>query len=270
LTLLVVSLAILRRQLSLDGGDVALTIASGSLPLLTLSGISAGAAMGLWAVHQGFFRRVPRIAASVLAGSITGVLASASVFMVRDIPWAAVLVLALALALAGALGGLIAAVRPAAIPRAGIPATLVALVLYFVLAYNSSWLLPIFGGDGTPAGNYAANGLLAATQALVTGIVCGWIAYRSIRRSGEKLRWPTYMIAGGMPGLLWIVGDLFARVGTTRLFSLASSDTTVDRLYASGLGVGRIITGMLMFFAGALAAMIAFGRTLKPSDSARK
>ncbi|HEX6682045.1 MAG TPA: hypothetical protein VF062_04590 [Candidatus Limnocylindrales bacterium] len=263
IALLVAALAILRRQLSLDTGDVALTIASGSLPLLTLSGISAGAAMGLWAVH--FIQRVPRIAASVLAGSATGVLASAAVFMVRGIPSSALLVLALALALAGALGGAIAAIRPTAIPRAGVPATLVALLLSFVVAFNWSWLLPLFGADGTAAGNHSANGLLAGAQALLIGLVSGVFAFFSIRRSRASVRWPVYMVAGGMPGLLWIVADLFTRIGTTRLLSLASSDTTADRLLSGDMGAGRINTGLVLFFVGAVTAMVCFGRTLKPS-----
>jgi len=267
IALLIAALAILRRSLSIDTGDVALSIASGSLPMLTLSGISAGAAMGLWAVH--FIRRVPRFAASVLAGSATGVLASASVLMVRGIPSSAVLVLALALALSGALGGAIAAIRPTEIPRAGVPATLVALVMFFVVAFNSSWLLPIFGADGTAAGIHSANGLLAGAQALLVGLVSGIVAYFSIRRSGAAVRWPIYLLAGGLPGLLWIVADLFTRVGTTRLLALASADPTGDRLFSSGLGAGRINTGLLLFFVGGLTAMIAFGRTLKPSSRIR-
>lgn len=266
--LLVASLAILRRTLSLDTGDVALSIASGSLPLLTLSGISAGAATGLWAVL--FIRRVPVIAASVLAGSATGVLASASVLMVRGIPSSAVLVLALALAVSGALGGAIAAIRPTEIAQAGVLATLVALGVSFVMAFNSSWLLPMFGADGTASGNHSANGLLAGAQALLVGLISGLVAFFSIRRRGVSVRWPVYMLAGGMPGLLWIVADLFTRVGTTRLLALAASDTTADRLFSSGLGAGRINTGLLMFFVGAFTAMIAFGRTLKPPSSARE
>ncbi|HZM76739.1 MAG TPA: hypothetical protein VFC19_13485 [Candidatus Limnocylindrales bacterium] len=264
IALLIAALVVLRRSLSLDSGDVALVIAWGSLPLLTLSGISAGAAAGMWAVHV--FGRVPRIAASVLAGSATGVLASAAVFMLRGVPSSAILVLALALALSGALGGAIAAIRPAEIARGGVPATLAALLLFFVVAFNSSWLLPLFGADGTAAGNHSANGLLAGAQALLIGLISGFVAYFTIRRSGAACRWPVYMLAGGLPGLFYIVADLFTRVGTTRLLSLAVSDTTVDRLVSTDLGAGRINTGLVLFFVGAITAMIAFGRTLKPAD----
>lgn len=263
IALLIAALVVLRRSLSPGSGDVALVIAWGSLPLLTLSGISAGAAAGLWAVAV--FNRVPRIAASVLAGSATGILASAAVFMLRGVPSSAILVLAAALALSGALGGAIAAIRPAEIARGGVPATLASLLLFFVVAFNSSWLLPLFGADGTAAGNHSANGLLAGAQALLIGLISGLVAYFTIRRSGATCRWPVYMLAGGLPGLFYIVADLFARIGTTRLLSLATADTTVDRLVSSDLGAGRINTGLVLFFVGAITAMIAFGRTLKPS-----
>jgi hypothetical protein len=263
IALLIAALVVLRRSLSLDSGDVALVIAWGSLPLLTLSGISAGAAAGLWAAQ--LFHRVPRIAASVIAGSATGVLASAAVFMLRGVPSSAILVLALALALSGALGGAIAAIRPVEIARGGVPATLVALLLFFVVAFNSSWLLPLFGADGTAAGNRSANGLLAGAQALLIGLVSGFVAYFTIKRSRATCRWPVYMLAGGLPGLFYIIADLFTRIGTKQLLGLATADTTVDRLISGDLGAGRINTGLVLFFVGAITAMLAFGRTLKAS-----
>jgi hypothetical protein len=265
IAMLVVSLAILRSSVSLDGGDVSLSVATVSLPQLTLSAIVAGIAMGLWAVH--FFPRVRPTVASALAGCLTGALASAAVLMVRGIPSSAVLVLALALAVTGALGGLIAAIRPDVIPRGGVIATLVALLLFYVVAFNSSWLLRVFGDDGTAAGRLSANGLLAGAQALIVGILCGVIAFLTVRRSRQTVRWPAYLLAGGMPGLLWIVAEVFTRIGTARLLSLASSDSAADRIASAMAGAGRINTGLVLFFVGAVTAMILFGRTLKPTPA---
>ena len=67
---------------------------------------------------------------------------------------------------------------------------------------------------------------------------------------------------GGLPGLLWIVGDLVTRVGTSRLLTLISSDASGDRLVQQGLGASRLNTGLVLFFIGAITAMVALGRTL--------
>lgn len=257
IAMLIASLTILRRALGGDGGDLALSIAYSALPLLTLTGITAGAAVGLW-----IFSRYGRTVLSVLAGAITGALASAAVLLVRGMPGGAVAVVATALALAGALGGALTIIRPIEVVRGGCAATLSALIIFMVVAFNSSWLLRAFGADGTDAGNRAANGWLAGTQALAVGLIGGLIAYWVLRRSKTTLGWPAYTLAGGMTGLLWIVADLFTRIGTARLLALTSADAAGDRLLQSGLGAGRINTGLVLFFVGAITAMIAFGRTL--------
>lgn len=264
IVLLIAALSILRRSLGGFGGDMALSIASNAILLLTLAGITAGAATGLWAAGQ--FRRVPRMAATAGAGAVTGALASASVLLMGGMPTGAVAVIAAALALAGALGGLIAAIRPDAIVRGGVAATLSVLVFFFVAAFNNTWLLKVFGGDGTVAGNQAANGLLAGAQALTAGLIGGLIAFlvmrHDARTSGVALRWPGYLFAGGTPGLLWIVGDVFARIGTSRLLTLASADATGEQMFQNGLSWGRIFTGMVLFFVGSITALVALGRTL--------
>jgi hypothetical protein len=262
---LVLVLAALRKSLAPGSGDLALATAAGSLLQLTLAGIVAGAAMGLWAAAQ--FTRFPRPLVTVLAGLCTGVLASLAVLFVRGIPAEAMWVLALALGIAGAIGGALSALRPGTIVRAGVIATLVNLAFFNVMQLNSSRLLKIFGADGTDAGNQAAAGYLSFTQALLAGALGGYIAYRVVRASGLALRWPHYLLAGGIPGLLWIVGDLITRIGVARLFTLASVDPDGDKVIMHSLGSSRINTGLVLFFVGGLIAMIAFGRTLKRPES---
>ncbi len=261
IALLIGVLTVLRRQLALGGGDLALSSASSALPLLTIAGIAAGAAVGLWVVGRfSFSGGGQRTAATVAAGSVTGAMASASVLLIRGIPAEAAGVMALVLGVAGALGGALASVRPQPIVRGGIVATLTALVLFFVVAFNSNWLLRLFGDDGTLTGRESANGLLAGAQALTVGLVCGLVAFFTIRRSG--VRWPAYLLAGGMPGLLWIVGDIVTRLGTAKLLTLAASDPAGDRQIHQSLELGRINTGLVLFFVGAITAIIALGRTL--------
>lgn len=259
---LVLVLAALRKSLIPDSGDLALATAATALLQLTLAGMVAGGAMGVWASGQ--VTRFPRAVVTVAAGLLTGVLASVAVLFVRGMPTGAIWVLALALGLAGAIGGGLSAIRPQGIVYAGVLATLVSLVLFNVLQLNSSWLLKVFGADGTDAGNQAAGGYLAFTQALVVGLIGGYLAYRLVRRTAPStVRWPFYLLAGGIPGLLWIVGDVITRIGVARLLTLASADPNGDRQIMASLGASRINTGLMLFFIGGLTAMIAFGRTLK-------
>jgi hypothetical protein len=262
---LVLVLAALRKSLVPDSGDLALATAAGSLLQLTLAGILAGAAMGIWAGGQ--FARFPRPLVTTAAGLITGALASVAVLFVRGMPNGAIWVLALALGLAGAIGGALSALRPDVIARAGVIATLVNLAFFNLMQLNSSWLLKVFGADGTDAGNQAAGGYLSLTQALLAGLLGGYLAYRVVRQSGVTLRWPYYLLAGGTPGLLWIVGDLITRIGAARLLTLASVDPNGDKVIMHSLGASRVNTGLVLFFVGGLIAMIAFGRTLKRPES---
>ncbi len=265
---LIAVLAMLRNYLAPTAGDVALATAAGSLLLLTLSGILAGAAVGLWAGAQVAARavRVPQRLVTISAGLATGALASAAVLLVRGMPGGAVWVLALILGAAGAIGGALSVLRPQMMVTAAVVATLVNLFLFNVMQLNSSWLLKVFGADGTDAGNQAAAGYLSAAQALVAGLVGGYVAYRVMRREanavGVSPRWPLYLLAGGIPGLLWIVGDLVTRLGTARLLTFASTDAASDRMIEQSLGASRLNTGLVLFFIGAITAMVAFGRTL--------
>jgi hypothetical protein len=260
---LIAMLTVLRRFIEPSSGDTALATAAGSLMQLTLAGILAGAAMGSWAAARfQNLQRGTRYALPVLTGVLTGAVAGVAVLLVRGMPSGAVWTLALVLGLSGAVGGGLSTIRPAAIVRAGVTSTIVAVIIFNLLQLYSTPLLNLFGADGTQAGNDAANGYLRTTQALIVGVTGGLIAFWIMRREGVT-RWPLYLLAGGLPGLLWIVGDIFTRVGTAKLLTLASTDAFGDRVIQHGLGTSRIITGMVLFFLGAITAMIALGRTMR-------
>lgn len=264
---LIAMLSVLRQFIGSASGDTALAMAAGSLLQLTLAGILAGAAMGSWsAVRFPNLKLGTRYALPVLAGVLTGAPAGVAVLLVRGMPSGAVWALGLILGLSGAVGGGLSTIRPAVIVRAGVTSTLIAVIIFNLLQLYSSPLLRLFGADGTQAGNDAANGYLRTTQALVVGIVGGLIAFWIMRREGIT-RWPLYLLAGGLPGLLWIVGDIFTRIGSAKLLTLASTDAFGDRVIQHGLGSSRIITGMLLFFVGAMTAMIALGRTMPKKAS---
>ncbi len=259
---LIAMLSMLRQFIDSANADIALATAASSLTLFTLAAIVAGAAMGAWSTSR--FPNLSggtRYAVPVVAGVLTGAVAGAAVLLVRGMPTGAMWTLALILGLCGAVGGALSLLRPAAVVRAGTTATLTALVCFSVLQIFSSPLLRFFGADGTVAGNESANGYLRITQAMLMGILGGLFAFWVMRREGMT-RWQLFLLAGGMPGLVWILGDVFTRLGTAKLLTLASNDALGDRIIQHSLGGGRIVTGMLLFFLGSITAIIALGRTM--------
>jgi hypothetical protein len=261
---LAITLAVGHGSLHGSSGDVALSTAVLSLPALMQAALFAGAATGL-AVSLSVVRPKLRYVTGVLAGLAVGVLALAVVLLAYAMPTGAGTALAVAVALAGALGGALGAVRPAPIISSGLLAMVPVIILSYLIGHFSEELLRLFGDTGTAASRYSASGYLGFTSALVQGLLAGIVAFLLLRRSG--LKFPAYGLAGALPGLLIGVAEIFTRVAAPRLLSLATEVSAWDKV-VYGLGNGnRTNQALVVFFIGALTAIIAHGRTLGRSAS---
>lgn len=261
---LAVTLAVGHGSLNGSTGDIALSTAVLSLPALIQAALFAGAATGL-ATSLNATRTRLRYAIGVLTGLGVGALAFAVVSLAYGMPTGSGIAVAASVALAGALGGAFGAVRPAPIVSAGLFAMVPVLILGYLIGHFSEELLHLFGDTGTAASRYSASGYLGFFEALVQGISAGIVAYLLLRRSG--LRFPAYGIAGALPGLIIGVAEIFTRVATPRLLSMATEVSAWDKI-VYGLGNGnRTNQALVVFFVGALASIIAHGRTLGRSSS---
>jgi len=261
---LAVTLAVGRGSLHGSGGDIALSTAVLSLPALIQAALFAGATTG-FAVGFAVTQTGRRYLIAVLSGLGIGALALAVVLLAYAMPTGAGIALAATVALASALGGALSAVRPAPMISSGLLAVVPVLVIGYLVGHFSEDLLRLFGDTGSAAGRYSASGYLGFTSALVQGLVAGLVAYLLLRRSG--LKFPAYGLAGALPGLVIGVAEVFTRVAAPRLLSLASEVSAWDKIvYDLGNG-NRANQALVVFFVGALTAIIAHGRTLPRSAS---
>jgi hypothetical protein len=260
---LAVTLAVGHGSLHGSSGDVALSTAVLSLPALLQAALFAGAATG-FAVSLPIARTGLRYLAGVLSGLAVGVIALAVVLWAYAMPTGSSIAMAAAVALAGALGGALGAVRPAPMISSGLLAMIPVLVIGYLVGHFSDELLRLFGDSGSAAGRYSASGYLGFTSALLQGLFAGIVAFVLLRRSG--LKFPAYGLAGALPGLVIGVAEVFTRVAAPRLLSLATEVSPWDKIIY-GLGNGnRTNQALVVFFVGALTAIIAHGRTLGRSS----
>lgn len=257
---------------------LALTTAAIALPKVIATSLVAGAIAGLATVttlatrRPGLIDGLPaRVGFALGAGLLTGGLGSVGILLTFGTQ-RSVATLAAAVAVAGALGGALGAVRPAVMAAAGLTAALGVLVIGFVLRLYQDELLSLYGAGPDPASWESAGGYYLLTDALVGGLTGGLIAYWHLRGSQRgvesPLRWPAYLVAGGAAGGLLLLAEAITQIGGRPLIRLASSVSDLDRALLLDAGVARLKYGLVVLFLGAIAAMIAFGRTLpkRPRD----
>ena len=258
---------------------LALTTAAIALPKVIVASVVAGAIAGLATVtmlatrRPGLIGSVPaRVGFALGAGLLTGGLGSVGILLAFGTQRSEA-TLAAAFAVAGALGGALGAVRPAVMAAAGLTAALGVLVIGFVLRLFQEQLLTLYGAGADPASWESAGGYYLLTDALLGGLTAGLVAYWHLRGSQRgvehPLRWPAYLIAGAAAGALLLLAEAITRIGGQPLLQLASSVSELDGVLLLDAGVARFKYGLAVFFLGAIAAMIAFGRTLpkRPRDT---
>jgi hypothetical protein len=260
-----------------DGSDIALTSAALALPGVISAALIGGAAVGLAGVHLVAARRGPatldawpvRLAASAGAGLLTGAAVATPVVLGYDgLP--SIAALAAAVGAAATIGGGLAAVRPVRVVAAGVSGALGVFAVTFVLNVFSPNLLHLYGAGETGESRFTANAWLALTVSLLSGLVAGALAYAYLRRQqavGATSRWPAYLVAGALSGLLTLLAELVTRLGGAHLFRIASAVSADDSAYLRYLNGARINRAMVILFVGALAALVLFGRTLRPAEA---
>lgn len=250
---------------------LALTTAAIALPTVIATSVVAGAIAGFATVTMlaargaGIVARaLPRVGIALGAGLVTSGLGSLAILLTFGAQ-TSVATLATAVAVAGALGGAIGALRPAEVTAAGFTAALAVLVVGFAVRLFHGPLMTLYGGG--PGANAAsvnsASGFFLFTDALLGGLAAGLVAFWHLRSSRvTELRWPAFFAAGALSGVLLLLAEAITRVGGGPLLRLASSISDYDRESLSDAGIARVKYSLVVFFLGAIIAMIAFGRTL--------
>lgn len=267
------------QQSLVSTADAALgvTEAAFGLPALVSAALVAGAAGGL-AVrrHAGRLRRADgwlvRFGAGLVAGVAAG--AAAAGFVLVTYPAGSVRAVIAGTVAAGAvLGGAVAGVRVGAVVGAAVVASLGVLLITVVRELFKAELLDLFGAGETPASVLAAQRWVADLGSVVSGLAAGLIALFYLRRATNRtgpyavVRWPAYLVAGGSVGAMMLLTEVITRIGGGRVLALAGSVSESDRAFQDLANTSRIDSALIVFFVGALTALVAFGRTLRPADA---
>jgi hypothetical protein len=177
-----------------------------------------------------------------------------------------ILVLSGAVATAAALGGLLAGVRHQTVVAAGACGALGVFVVGLVERAFEGNLRHLFGAGNSAESVVVATGWAVLTASLAAGLVAGVLGYLYLHRSGPaSLRWPAYLVAGAMPGLLVLLAELVTRLGGARLFQLVSAASADDEAVLSYFNAARFNRALIVVFVGALVAIFLLGRTLRPA-----
>ena len=164
-------------------------------------------------------------------------------------------------ALAGTIGGL-----PATPLAAGIAANLGVFISGALLNLFQTPLKTLLGAGKTVASQSAAADRFLHLGAFIGGLVAAIVAYLYLHRRETGRPWPWYLLAGALPGLLYLIGEAFTRLGGASLFSVVGGFSDDDQAVLDYLSGARIITGLIITFTGGILAMILVGRTLRRPD----
>ncbi|SCL19867.1 hypothetical protein GA0070624_1857 [Micromonospora rhizosphaerae] len=265
---------------SAAAGVTAISLSAFALPGVISAALVAGAGVAL-AVTNVLARRTDRATvrflAAVGAGLLVGLVAAVAINLTYA-DNATTNTIAGTTAAAAIIGGAAAGARNARVVGAIVSAALAALI--FVVAFSRARdpLSDLFGAGDTQESVISAAKWVSRTESLLAGLIAGLVAFgyltwarrRAVRRepAAAEPRWPAYLLAGAGPGLLLLLTEVIIRVGGRSLLDLAAALSEADAVAQTSLGTSRVDNGIWVLFVGALAALIAFGRTLGPAAGA--
>jgi iron complex transport system permease protein len=254
--------------------EMEVTSTAYALPGAISACLVAGAAVALLAL--GLLNRrgrtlgaSARFGVTVATGLVTGLLAAVSMITINTEGWLYAVVGG-TLAAAATLGGAIAGVRLTRVVASTCWAGLAVFAVGFGLNLFQYPLLRLFGAGDDQASQAGAVGWFAMTQSVTAGLAAGLVAYLTLRRShnrggGTGAPWPQYALAGAGPGILLVIAEGLARTAGARVLDLAGKVSEVELLAQDMLSGSRINNALIVTFVGAITAIIAIGRTMRPA-----
>jgi hypothetical protein len=262
---------------AVDGNDFALVSAAQALPGVVSAALVGGAAVGLGAVsllagRRGADRpaRWPvRLAAGGGSGLLTGGVVATLITLGYDkLP--SIAPVAVAVGVVATVGGALAALPAVRAVAGGVAGALGVFAVTLLLNNFSHDLSQLYGARDSAASRVTANNWLALTISLLSGLVAGVLGYAYLRRqrtAGTPARWPAYLLAGALAGVLTALAELATRLGGAGLLRAASRVSEADDAYLAYLNTARVNRAMVILFAGAIVALVLFGRTLRPAEA---
>lgn len=248
--------------------ETAVTSTAYALPGAISASLVAGAAVALAVItaagRRGELGATARFAITTGTGLLLGLLGALTFVTINTAGWLYAVVGG-TVAAAATIGGALAGFRQSRAVAAACWAAVAVFVVGFVLNVAQAPLLNLFGAGDTTASQTNAASWFSFTQSLLSGVAGGVVAYRAMRRGDRTdVRWPLYALAGAGPGLLALLAEGLARTAGARVLSLAGKVSDLEMTVQRMLSGARLNSALIVLFVGAITAIIALGRTLKP------
>jgi hypothetical protein len=249
--------------------DAAMEVTSTAyaLPGAISASLVAGAAVALAVVAAVTRRRSPgattRFAVATGTGLALGLLGALVIVTINTEGWVYAVVGG-SVAAAATIGGALAGFRMPRVIAAICWGAVAVFLVGVLLTFAQDVLFGLFGAGDTAASQAGAATWYTYTQSALSGLAAGLVAYVLLRR--DALPWSFYALAGAGPGLLLIVGELLTRTAGARVLELAGKVSPLELTVQRVLSTSRLNSALLVLFAGAIVATIAYGRSLSPAD----
>ncbi|MEV6299553.1 hypothetical protein AB0M02_09120 [Actinoplanes sp. NPDC051861] len=252
--------------------EMEVTSTAYALPGAVSADLVAGAAVALLALTLLSGRRTVgatlRFAVATGAGLVVGLLSALPIVTINT-AGSLYAIVGGTVAAAATIGGAIAGFRIPPVIAAACTAAVAVFVVGFVLNLFQEPVLDLLGADDTASSANAAQ-WFSYGQAAISGLTAGLVAYlmlrRFRRRTGGELRWPMYALAGAGPGLVMVIGEMLSRTAGSEVLELAGRVSPLDQLAQQILSDARLNSSLIILFLGAIAAIVAVGRTMKPAE----
>lgn len=255
-----------------DADPLTVTRAALELPQVISASLIAGVAVGLAVMSLGrrlapgaLARAGARYGIAGAAGAVTGLAVAIPILLgYGGLP--SILLLSGTVATAAMLGGLLSALRHRMVVAAGATGALGVFVLVLLERIFEADLRRLFGAGDSAESVVTASSWVVLTASIMGGLVAGALGYVYLRRCDRpELRWPAYLLAGALPGLLMLLAEVVTRLGGARLFSLVSAASADDDAVLRYFNAARFNRTLIVVFVGALVAIVLLGRTLRPA-----
>ncbi|MEV4345126.1 hypothetical protein AB0J83_11680 [Actinoplanes sp. NPDC049596] len=257
-----------------EDAEMEVTSTAYALPGAISAALVTGAATGLAVLALIARRRTlgatARFAVATGTGLLVGLIGALTVVTINTEGWMYAVVGG-TIAAAATIGGALAGFRvPRVVNAIGWGAVTV-FVVGFVLNLFQSPLLSALGSGDSQSSQANAAQWFSYGQSFLSGLAAGLVAYKLLRRarrlSGElDVPWGFYAVAGGGPGLLLVIAEVLTRTAGSRVLDLAGKVSDLELVVQRMLSGARLDSALVVLFVGALSAMFAVGRTIRPAE----
>lgn len=241
----------------LDGTGVVILANSLFSPIIVA--VFAGAVGGLAAARL----PGPRLGLTVAGFAAVGLLGGGAAYLAFRVDTEIALALGLLLFGSALFGGALTLTRRRLPVAAGLSASFVLLLLMFTRGFIDASQVSLWSD---PLDQYGA---LGAAAPFAAGLICGFLAYVFLRKSGAGSGLPGYLFAGALPGAIWLMSTIIAQIGVEVVLAIGVGQiSSLDSAFLSLSFQWQYNGSMTVLFAGAVCSVLAYG-LLSPKPDKR-